>query len=164
MDSPASPDPRPTYRLEPSMLRMLNRLPKEMVQRFSDDELVALQRAISNSTKPPIALRFSLPFLPRRPYVFLQAGMEPHSDPPRPEGQQPWGPLGTAIAVSLSLVAFLMAYTATYRLTQRPAQAEAPGEFHPTALPWIETEAACQGPNRTWQDNLCYDAEHRPEF
>lgn len=37
-------------------------------------------------------------------------------------------------------------------------------EFHPTGIPWISDRASCERSGRQWQNEVCWDAEHDPNF
>jgi hypothetical protein len=37
-------------------------------------------------------------------------------------------------------------------------------EVHPTVLPWLQTQAACEHTSREWRDGECWDREHSPDF
>lgn len=43
-------------------------------------------------------------------------------------------------------------------------QASLSAEFHPTGIPWISDRAECERSGRQWQDEVCWDAEHDPNF
>ena len=157
----------PSYRIDPSMLRMLNRLPKEMVERFSEQELLALYRAMPRSGKHAIDLRFTLPFLPRRLYFVFLMGQDKRSGQTRPEQQKPWTPATTAFAMVLTMATLITVYSVTYRFMQSQSQTDTPAEAatsHPTALPWIEKKSDCKGQTRQWKDGLCFEDNHDPTF
>jgi len=160
-------NPNPAYRLDPSMLRMLNRLPKEMVEKFSEAELAALYRAMPRSGHHAIDIRFSLPCLPKRLYFVFLIGQDRRAGKSRPEQQKPWTPATTAFAMLLGMATLITAYGVTYRmLNQRTAAGSAvpAAGAHPTALPWIETASECTGNTREWRDNLCFEEAHDPAF
>lgn len=160
-------NPNSSYRLDPSMLRMLNRLPKEMVEGFSEQELLALYRAMPRSGKHAIDLRLTLPFLPKRLYFVFLMGQDKRSGKARPERQKPWTPATTAFAMVLSMATLITVYSVTYRFMQAQSRDVTPAEAatsHPTALPWIESEADCKGTTRQWKDGLCFEDDHDPTF
>ena len=164
MDPTANPNP--SYRLDPSMLRMLNRLPKEMVEGFSEQELSALYRAMPRSGKHAVDLRFSIPFLPKRLYFVFLMGQDKRSGKARPEQQKPWTPATTAFAMVLSMATLITVYSVTYRFMQAQSQTATPAAAasHPTALPWIEKKSDCNGKTRQWKDGLCFEDDHDPTF
>lgn len=165
MESNANPNP--SYRLDPSMLRMLNRLPKEMVEGFSEQELLALYRAMPRSGQHAVDLRFSVPCLPKRLYFVLLMGQDKRSGRKRPEQQKPWTPATTALAMLLGMATVITVYSVTYRFMQTQSRTDTPAEAassHPTALPWVETEADCKGQTRQWKDDLCFEEDHDPTF
>lgn len=168
MDPNANPNPNsgPAYRLDPSMLRMLNRLPKEMVENFSEQELLALYRAMPRTGKHAVDLRFSFPFLPKRLYFVFLFGQDKRSSKARPEQHKPWTPATTAFAMVLSMATLITVYSVTYRFMQAQSQVNRSAEAasHPTALPWIEKEADCTGTTRQWKDGLCFEDDHDPKF
>lgn len=152
-----------THRLDPSLLRVLRRLPKAMVAGLSEDERIALEQAIARPSRHAVDVRFLLPGWPQGFYVVLLAGPNRRCGSDRPH--EPWTPLTTAIALALGLTLLLGTYGVAYRWQRRsPAAIEAGTAAHPTALPWIATEAACRGAQRTWKDGFCYDSGHKPEF
>ncbi len=160
----SNPNQTPAYRLDPSMLRMLNRLPKEMVEKFSEQELLALYRAMSRPGKHSIDLRFSVPFFPKRLYFVFLMGQDKRHGKARPEQQKPWTPATTAFAMILTMATLLTMYSVTYRFLQTKRTSPAEAMAHPTALPWIETAADCQGNTRQWKDGLCFESDHDPTF
>lgn len=164
MDPTANPNP--SYRLDPSMLRMLNRLPKEMVARFSEQELLALYRAMPRSGKHAVDLRFSLPCLPKRLYFVFLVGQDKRSGQARPEQQKPWTPATTAFSMILTMATLITVYSVTYRFMQAESRTNTPAEAasHPTALPWIKHQDDCTGQSRQWKDGLCFEDDHDPTF
>ncbi len=149
------------------MLRMLNRLPKEMVEGFSEQELLALYRAMPRSGKHAVDLRFSIPFLPKRLYVVFLMGQDKRSGKARPEQQKPWTPATTAFAMVLGIATVITVYSVTYRVMQAQSRTNIPAEAatsHPTALPWIEKQSDCKGQTRQWKDGLCFEGDHDPTF
>jgi hypothetical protein len=163
----------PAYRLDPSMMRVLNRLPREMVEKFSEPELVALYRAISRPSKHAVDLRFSLPFLPKQLYFVLLIGQDQRQGTARADEQKSWTPATTAFAMVLGLATLLTVYSVTYRLLQerQPASVveatvapKGDSADHPTALPWIEKMEDCRGKTRHWKDGLCFESDHDRSF
>jgi hypothetical protein len=51
-----------------------------------------------------------------------------------------------------------------FRVITPALKAQQNAEAHPTALPWLETEAACKHTDRVWKDGDCWDKEHSPDF
>lgn len=160
-------NPNLSYRLDPSMLRMLHRLPKEMVEGFSEKELLALYRAMPRTGKHAIDLRFSLPFLPKRIYFVFLMGQEKRSGRGRAEQQRPWNPTTTAFAMLLSLATLITVYSVTYRFMQAQSNTDTPAKAatsHPTALPWIKHAKDCTAPTQQWKNGLCFEDNHDPTF
>ncbi|MCU0525519.1 MAG: hypothetical protein MUF72_11920 [Elainella sp. Prado103] len=43
-------------------------------------------------------------------------------------------------------------------------QASVSAEIHPTGIPWINDRAECERSGRQWQNEVCWDSEHDPNF
>lgn len=37
-------------------------------------------------------------------------------------------------------------------------------QIYPTGIPWLQSESACVATGRQWQDEVCWDSEHDPNF
>jgi hypothetical protein len=149
--------------LDPNMARIANHLSEELVENLSDDEIADLQELIVKYGQG-LDIRHSLSFLPKQLQPILLATL----DHPNyiAHSKQVWTPRTTAIAISLGLVALLTGYVVTNptiqgKLIEDPNTTSG---VHPTVLPWIESEAACQGEKQSWKNGFCYDSEHSPEF
>ncbi|WP_179228493.1 hypothetical protein [Leptolyngbya ohadii] len=74
-----------------------------------------------------------------------------------------WLPISAFILLSISVS------TATLLLWQRSQanddvlQADSP-DIHPTAIPWLTSEWSCEQAGKYWEDEVCWDREHSPEF
>jgi hypothetical protein len=170
LHSPLHPPatPEALQALDPMLRRVLGRMPADVAQSLSDRQLNALNKAIATPSQHSLDIRKTVPFFFQRFYIILLAGPEQRSPERLQQSQRPWSSTSTAIFTLLALGLGLMLYQVGCRSflappTPKPiaGQTEKP---HPTALPWIESKAACKGANRSWRDGLCYDSSHQPEF
>jgi hypothetical protein len=51
-----------------------------------------------------------------------------------------------------------------FRFVVPTIKAQQNAEAHPTVLPWLQTQAACEHTSREWRDGECWDKEHSPDF
>jgi len=144
--------------------RLFSAMSVEERQSFSDEQISILRRE-SAKLQPrthTIDLRFSIPSLTGQGfYCVILAGSERRSITRiRYERKRFWrlvmfSLVGLTLLIGLSL-GIPLALNRINTLTQKQA--------HPTALPWISTEAKCKGANRVWDNNACWDQEHDPTF
>jgi hypothetical protein len=58
----------------------------------------------------------------------------------------------------------IMLVVGWFRFVAPALKAQQNAEAHPTALPWLKTQAACEHTDRVWKDGDCWDKEHSPDF
>jgi hypothetical protein len=51
-----------------------------------------------------------------------------------------------------------------FRVIAPALRAQQNAEVHPTAIPWLKNQAACEHTSRVWKDGDCWDKEHSPDF
>ncbi|NJM57381.1 MAG: hypothetical protein HC857_08025 [Synechococcales cyanobacterium RU_4_20] len=166
-NAPAMPEPLQV--LDPMLRHILSSMPTEIRQSLSERQLNALNKAIAtNATQHHLDIRKTVRFFTQRYYVVLLAGPEQRSPERLKQTQRPWSSLSTAVFTLLALSLGLTLYQAGYQQfleSPTPKSVANPLETtHPAALPWIQSEAECKGADRHWQDDLCYDSSHSPEF
>lgn len=168
LDAPTPLSSESFQRLDPSLLRILHRLPSDVAGSLTERQIQALHQAIAQPARHSIDLRKTLSIFCWRYYFVFLAGPERRAPTRLQKSRRPWSAASTAIATLLLLGAGLAIYQITYRrLLEVPApktSVKSTAEVHPTALPWIERPADCRGAKRQWKDGMCYDSEHSPEF
>jgi len=159
------------YRLDPQVRQMLGRLPEEVTTKLSEQELVALYQALTNSRHRSVGLRLSLPLVPKRLYCFTSVGLERRDalakrTMQKPASQKPSSMASLCLAMSMSLFAGLVLGGGGYHILSAGGRWVSAQEttVYPTALPWIEEEAGCDGKSRQWKDGFCYEQAHNPDF
>jgi hypothetical protein len=163
-----------SYKFDPEVVRVLSCLPINILEELPEDQLLDLEQAIVSSDGYDVDFRQVIPALPERFDAMLQASLDRRIETivaPVPKRKQfHWTAQNRSIATTLGFTVLLLGYAAIYPFIQRPATASsevASGEnvgAHPTALPWIQREADCNGAKQTWKNGLCFDSEHSPNF
>jgi hypothetical protein len=51
-----------------------------------------------------------------------------------------------------------------FRVITPALRAQQNAEVHPTAIPWLNNQTACEHTSRVWKDGNCWDKEHSPDF
>ncbi len=169
LNTPTPVSPETLQKLDPLLRRVLRRLPADVVQSFDDRQIKALNKAIGNPSKHSVDIRKTVPFFTKRFYFVFLAGPERRAPERLKRKERPWSAASTAVFTILALALGLTVNQVVYRRMINPPapkveQSLPETGFHPTALPWVETEAACQGGTRQWKEGLCYDFSHQPEF
>ena len=93
----------------------------------------------------------------------------------RTENEQHWTSASIGIAMMIGMITSFALVGVGYRISQNNQGAvarnvytlkaqTAAASIHPTALPWIGQEAACKGKSRHWEEGLCYEQDHDPQF
>lgn len=168
MDFHSSRDSTPAHRRDPAFVRVLKRLPQDMVDNFSDSELNALEEAIGSPKRHSIDIRLTIPCLPKKLYFVLLVGQDRRTNPDRPKYKWQWTPQTALIATSLGLLTAVTGYIAVSPNILSNGKSllgtKSGSNSHPTILPWIESEAACNGAQQVWKDGHCFDSEHSREF
>lgn len=154
----------PSASRDPILNRLLERMPPAIAHSFTEEQLAAFQAAMSPPHRHKIDLRLSIPLLHKRFYLICLAGPERRSRSRRLRERTPlWTP-ANVMFLGLLLVSFLVTLFNLSYLMKAATPTVSAKEQHPTALPWIESEAQCRGVNRTWKDGFCFDSDHSPEF
>lgn len=169
LNAPTPVAPETLQKLDPLLRRVLNRIPADVIQSFDDRQIKALNKAIINPSKHSVDIRKTLPLFTKRFYFVFLAGPERRAPERLASKKRPWSTASTALFTVLTLALGLTIYQVVYRRMLNPpspkVEQNQPTEaFHPTALPWIETQAECKGKQRQWKDGFCYDLSHQPEF
>lgn len=151
-------------RFDPFLSRLLNRMPESMVESFTDAQLEALRSAMVNPARHKVDIRLSIPTPFKRFYLVFLAGPERRSKARRVDDDfRLWTP-ANAIFLALLLSSLVVTlYNGFYLAATLTPQVSAE-QTHPAALPWIESEEGCTGPQRKWKDGFCFDSEHSPDF
>ncbi|WP_416665682.1 hypothetical protein [Egbenema bharatensis] len=145
--------------------RLMNHLPSGLAETFSESQKDALRQALQRMSQGNhlIDLRLSVPFPKPGFYVVLFAGRERRSLK-RLKTEQHNYPF---TATNLILLIFLLSGGITLgvmKLLPKILSAAQNASFHPTAIPWLQTESECRHTGRVWRDDKCWDGEHDANF
>jgi hypothetical protein len=153
------------YRLDIQVRQVLSRLPQSVIEKLSEEELLALYQAMVGPRHHSVDLRLAFPLVPKQLYFVTLVGLERRSNPARPEKKKHWNGATLRLATLISLLIGITASGVGYRVIKGQKIAVA-GNYtvHPTALPWIESETDCDRKSQHWKDSLCYDQEYDPNF
>lgn len=157
---------RLAHRLDPQVRQILSRLPEEVINKLSEEELLALYRSITTPRNHSIDLRLSLPLVPKRLYFVTLVGLERRDASTRTQAKSQWNAASVRLAMGISLLAGLAISGMSYQVLHKGPKVAVASEttVHPTALPWIGTAANCKGKSRQWKEGLCYEQAHSPDF
>jgi hypothetical protein len=147
--------------------RLFEHISPEVAATFTPTQLEALNQASYQLSwkAHAVDIRLSIPF-PRRLYCVVLAGQERRS-PQRLQLERHkrsvWKPANVAVvAIALSVVVLSSVGIQTILLPSIAAISHS--QSHPTAIPWLQTKAACQNTGRVWRDGVCWDQEHDSSF
>lgn len=139
--------------------QILHRMPATIRATFTPAQVEALQAAFGR-TMPKrhlIDLRPSFSIRGRGIYVVLLVGLERRS----PQRLHSSGAKRTAlICVSIPILVLGTFATLSFLLPRL----ESSFQPHPTSIPWLQTESACEHSGRFWQNDTCWDNLHSPDF
>lgn len=170
------------YRLDPHVRQVLSRLPGEVVEKLSEEELLALYNSIAGGPRShSVDLRLSLPLVPKRLYFVTLVGFERRAIATRDSEKSPWNAASVCLAMGMSLIAGLAIGGAGFYVMNKGAKAATASEtvplvreeiaianeakLHPIALPWIGDASSCTGTTRQWKEGFCYELKmEEPQF
>jgi hypothetical protein len=153
------------YRFDLHVRQVLSRLPKSVIEKLSEEELLALYQAMVGPRHHSVDLRLSVPLVPKQLYFITLVGLERRGNPARPEPKHHWTGATIRWATLISLLIGLTASGVGYRvMTGQKITVAGDYAIHPTALPWIESETDCDRSSQQWKDSLCYDRDYDPNF
>lgn len=148
----------PIIEKDPVLKRIFVRIPPAVAQTFSDEQLQALRIGLLQgpTRKHAIDVRFTLPIL--RFYFVILAGKEKRSTE-RLALERKYNPLWTPLntlflgMVSMGLL-FGCGGVAYWTLVREEGRSTASLVM---PIPWAKTEADCVGPDRLWNQGMCWD-------
>lgn len=149
-------------RADDSFEQIMARILPEAKATFTADQLNALKlacRQVSWKNSHPIDIRLSIPGYPHRFYVVFLAGKERRS-PQRYASSD----CRKALATLTALIILSAGCTVSYGLIQFALAASQRDNIYPTAIPWLQTQAACEQTGRFWEEGKCWDAMQSPDF
>ncbi|MBW4661453.1 MAG: hypothetical protein KME15_22505 [Drouetiella hepatica Uher 2000/2452] len=129
---------------------------------FTADQLSALKLAchqVNWKNSHSIDIRLSIPSYPRRFYVVFLAGRERRS-----AQRYSLGNSHKALATLTALIILSLGCTVIYGLLQLALAASQRDNIYPTAIPWLQTQDACEQTGRFWEEGRCWDAMQSPDF
>lgn len=159
------------YGLTPQVYQVLKRLPKSVVAKLSEEELLALYKMMTEPQKRAIDVRVSLPLFPKRLYFVALLGLERRAQERIVAHKKQWTSTSIFMAMTMGLITTFALGGAGYRVLQGNKAAVSSDlsqptavPVHPVALPWIVKESDCRGQSRHWQEGFCYEQDHDPQF
>ncbi|GAB4380510.1 MAG: hypothetical protein Kow00121_36910 [Elainellaceae cyanobacterium] len=154
-------------RSDTSFKQITNSIPPEIAATFTPQQLEGLQQAcrqVAWRNQHAIDIRFSIPIPKQGVYVVFLAGRERRS-PQRLRSQQ--ASYSRKILVEIACSALLLSGIAAitvFKVILPMTQFVQETSAHPTGIPWLQDETACQDTGRNWQNGECWDQEHDPNF
>lgn len=146
--------------------RLISQMPAHIVDTFTDDQLAALRfssRQIKGK-RHAMNKRISIPLFGKNYYLVVMAGQEQSLSRRSPRKKhRGWSRtvstlfIAAALLISLATLGLATFLNPMFHSMQR-------SNFQPTAIPWLNTEAACQQTGRVWQEGMCWDVTHDPNF
>ncbi|MBE7381466.1 MAG: hypothetical protein F6J95_008660 [Leptolyngbya sp. SIO1E4] len=148
--------------------RFLKRLPEEVADSFTVEQLQAMQSALQTTQwrRHPVDLRLTIPILWKKFYVVLVAGPERRSNQRRmlDRAKNPiWTSTNLLFVVGLVSLGIMLSL-GLFQLKSLSLNLLPSTEIHPAGIPFKESQAACEETGRVWQDGECIDYEHDPIF
>jgi hypothetical protein len=145
--------------------RLMNQLPSDLAETFTEAQKNALRQALQQTSQGNhlVDIRLSVPFPKPGFYVVLFAGRERRSLKRLKAEQQN----NSFTAANLTLLILLLSGGITLgvmKLFPAVLSMVRNASFHPTAIPWLQTETACLHTGRVWRDDKCWDGEHDANF
>lgn len=146
--------------------RVLAQIPCQIIDTFTEEQLAALELACQQikNKKHAINIQLSMPLYKGGFYLTVLAGRERRSvQRLRTEGVicSQGAIVGVVLAVVLVGAATTIGLAQFFRSHMNELQKS---EYHPTAIPWLESESECQQTGRYWQEGNCWDREHDANF
>lgn len=158
---------KPMLRSDTSYQQIVRQIPPEVVATFTPQQLDALQQAcqqVNWQNQHTIDLRLSIPVPKPGFYIGFLIGSERRSAARlRPQRLKSSRQTATKVAVSVLLLGG-MAVVVVFKVIQPLTQFIQEAKTHPTGIPWLQSETACQTTDRNWQEGTCLDQEHDPNF
>ena len=154
-NSPKSPR---NSAVEQTFEQTLQRMPSEGVASLTPSQREALRTVIpgGQSSKHALDLRLTIPFPGRGFYLVLFGGRERRSIKRLRENPNYY----STLLGSLVLLALLAGVTVPGILWLMRANSESQqSEIHPTAIPWLQDQKACEETGRIWQEDSCLEHE-----
>jgi hypothetical protein len=152
-------------RADHSFEQIVSRISPEARVTLTAEQLDALRlafRQVNWKNNHAIDIRLSIPGFHRSFYVVFLAGKE------RRSAQRLRAEMPNRRKMLTSLTAFALLLggcTAIgYGLFQFALATSQRDKIHPTAIPWLQTKAACEQTGRVWENSQCWDAAQSPDF
>ncbi|MBI4780521.1 MAG: hypothetical protein HY785_04290 [Oscillatoriophycideae cyanobacterium NC_groundwater_1537_Pr4_S-0.65um_50_18] len=152
-------------RADDSFEQIVTRISPDARATFTAEQLNSLKlafRQVNWKNHHLIDIRFSIPVFHRSLYVVFLAGRDRRSAQRR-QGK----PIDSRKALT-RLAAFVLLMIGSlgviYQVVQFTLAASQRDNVHPTAIPWLETQAACEHTGRLWEEGTCWDRVQSPDF
>lgn len=150
----------------PALERFLRRLPEDVANSFTTEQLQALQTALQSTEwrQHPVDIRLTIPLLWKKFYFVLIAGPDRRSKHRRIYAPV-WRPANILFAMGLISLGMLM----TIGLFQLKSisldfLANPFDVIYPTGIPFKPDKESCEDSGRIWRDDQCFDYDHDPNF
>ncbi|HEY9644076.1 MAG TPA: hypothetical protein V6C57_26525 [Coleofasciculaceae cyanobacterium] len=146
--------------------QVIAQIPPESKNTLTTAQLNALKlafRQVNWKSNPAINIRLSIPICKSGFYVVFLAGRERRAQPRRRAEMPHYQRQAIAGLVILTL-SLGSAAALSYAALSLMFQASQRDNIHPTAIPWLKTQSACEQTGRTWESNQCWDQGHSPDF
>ncbi|HEY9630122.1 MAG TPA: hypothetical protein V6C84_22740 [Coleofasciculaceae cyanobacterium] len=152
-------------RADDSFEQIVTRISPDARATFTAEQLNALKlafRQVNWKNHHLIDIRLTIPLFHRSLYVVLLAGRDRRSVQRR-QGK----PIDRRKALT-RLATFVLLMTISlgiiYEVVQFALAASQRDNIHPTAIPWLQTQAACEHTGRLWEEGTCWDSVQSPDF
>jgi len=161
-----SSDQTSYQRADASFEQIVARISPEVKATLSPDQLDALKlafRQVNWKNNHSIDIRLSIPGFPRGFYIVFLAGKERRS--PQRLRAKTSTPRRRALTRLAAFAILLAGCTAIgYGSIRFALAASQRDKVHPTAIPWLQTQASCEETGRTWDEGKCWDEVQSPDF
>lgn len=146
--------------------QVLANLPEEVAQTLTDAQLIALRQSFRGLVwkKHPVDVRLSLPWPNRGFYLVILAGPEQRSRERLRAESRHYSYAGLGLILLITTVLGAIATTLFITVIQPSWTFIQTAPSHPTALPWLRSQRACENTGREWRQEQCWDRENDPTF
>jgi hypothetical protein len=147
-----------------SFNRLMNQLPPSIAATFTEAQKDALSQAIQQTRgNHGINIQLSIPFPKPGFYIVIFAGQERRSVKRTKTERHNSALTATHLLMLILLLSGSIAL-GLIKLFPTVMTAVQNASFHPTAIPWLQSEAECVHTGRIWRDDKCWDGEHDANF